>query len=347
MTEQGMLFERVQQTEIYNRRYLGNKYRLLSFIDAVISKHCENVNSLADIFAGTGVVASLYPSKILVTNDILYSNYLCHVAWFSDEEFSEEKLSDLIAEYNKVVIGEDNYMSKTFAGTYFGMEACRQIGYIRADIQRRAYKGELNFREQAILIAALMYGMDKIANTCGHYDAFRQGGDLYQQLSLRLPHVFSSERNRGNRCFNEDANELVKRIRSDLVYIDPPYNSRQYCDSYHVLENVARWDKPSVSGVARKMDRSSLKSAYCTLQAPKAFKDLIANIDARYILVSYNNMAEKGDGRSNAKIADNEILDTLRERGNVEIFSQNYRSFTTGKSDHSDNTERLFLVTLS
>ena len=57
-----------------------------------------------------------------------------------------------------------------------------------------------------------------------------------------------------------DSNELVKNIEADLVYIDPPYNSRQYCDAYHLLENVARWEKPEVFGVARKMDRSTMKS---------------------------------------------------------------------------------------
>ena len=58
-----------------------------------------------------------------------------------------------------------------------------------------------------------------------------------------------------------DANELVREIRADLVYIDPPYNSRQYCDIYHLLENVARWERPEVSGVARKMPRDELKKA--------------------------------------------------------------------------------------
>lgn len=82
------------------------------------------------------------------------------------------------------------------------------------------------------------------------------------------------------------------------------YNARQYCDSYHLLENVARWEKPEVFGVAKKMDRSGMKSKYCTIGATKAFETLINDIKARYILLSYNNMAEKGNCRSNAKISD-------------------------------------------
>lgn len=51
---------------------------------------------------------------------------------------------------------------------------------------------------------------------------------------------------------NLDANEFIKTVKADLVYIDPPYNSRQYCDAYHLLENVAVWNKPKVYGVAKK-----------------------------------------------------------------------------------------------
>ena len=87
---------------------------------------------------------------------------------------------------------------------------------------------------------------------------------------------------------------------ADVVFMEPPYDSRQYSDAYHLLENVARWDKPPVKGVARKMDRSELKSDSCTSKAEAAFADLIDKIDARYIVLTYNNMESKGNDRSNA-----------------------------------------------
>ena len=127
------------------------------------------------------------------------------------------------------------------------------------------------------------------------------------------------------------------------MYIDPPYNSRQYCDTYHLLENVARWEKPPVYGVARKMDRKALKSRYCTRDAVSAFETLVADIRARYILFSYNNMAAKGNGRSNAKLSDADILRILRTRGEVRVFSEAYRAFSAGQSDIEDHAERLFL----
>ena len=130
-----------------------------------------------------------------------------------------------------------------------------------------------------------------------------------------------------------------------MIYIDPPYNSRQYCDAYHLLENVARWEKPEVFGVAKKMDRSGMKSRYCTAGAAEAFEALVGDIRARYILLSYNNMAEKGNSRSNAKISDEDILRILRQKGVVKVFSESYKPFTTGRSDIEENAERLFLCT--
>ena len=184
--------------------------------------------------------------------------------------------------------------------------------------------------------------MDKIANTCGHYDAYIQGAVFSKNLTLALPNV-NFVNNPLNRCYNEDANELVTHIYADLIYIDPPYNSRQYCDAYHLLENIARWEKPEVFGVARKMDRTLMKSKYCTQSAESAFRELVERIDAKYILFSYNNMSNKGNERSNAKMSDESIMDILGSRGTVQVFEESYKAFSTGKSDIKDNAERLFL----
>lgn len=329
-------------TKINNRRYLGNKYKLLPFITEVIEKECENVNTVADIFAGTGAVASAFTDRKIITNDIMYSNYICHVAWFSSEDYSEDKIIDLIVYYNNKVVEQDNYMSENFADTYFSLEDCRKIGFIRQDIEDRFKKGEINTRERALLITSLLYAMDKIANTCGHYDAYRKGAEFEKHLELYVPQP-DENLNENNVCYNMDTNELVPNIEADLVYIDPPYNSRQYCDSYHLLENVARWEKPKVFGVARKMDRTVLKSDYCTKKATVAFEKLIDSIHAKYIMLSYNNMAEKGNDRSNAKISDDDIMRILQKKGEVQVYTEDYKAFSTGKSDIKDNQERLFL----
>lgn len=329
---------------INNRRYLGNKYKLLPFITRVVSEECPAIQSVADIFAGTGAVASAFLDKTLITNDLMYSNYICHLAWFSPQPYDQQMIVEVIKEYNAVSEYEDNYMTENFADTYFSAQDCSKIGWIREDIEKKYHAGKINDQERAILLTSLLYAMDKIAKTCGHYDAYRKGAEFDAALELCVPlaEVYNCPK---NQCFNRDANELVREIAADLVYIDPPYNSRQYCDAYHLLENVARWEKPDVYGVARKMNRDQMKSRYCTQKAAEAFEDLVQNIRAKYILFSYNNMAAKGNGRSNAKIADEDIMRILKNKGTVKVFSENYKAFSAGKSNISGHEERLFLCT--
>lgn len=327
---------------INNRRYLGNKYKLLPFIKKVVQDECENIEIVADIFAGTGAVSSAFTDEILITNDLMYSNYICNYAWFGSEKYNKQIIIDSVVKYNQLSNLEDNYMTDNFSDTYFSRDDCAKIGYIREDIESMFINNKINNRERAILITSLLYAMDKIAKTCGHYDAYRKGAVFDKQLELYVP-LAPIDNNPNNRCFNVDSNELVGNIFADLVYIDPPYNSRQYCDAYHLLENVARWEKPEVFGVARKMDRRTMKSKYCTRSATKAFEQLIDDINARYILLSYNNMAKKGNDRSNAKISDDDIIRILENKGEVKIFSENYKAFTAGKSTINDNKERLFL----
>ncbi len=338
--------ENYKTSLINNRRYLGNKYKLLPFITKVVDKECSDIQSIADIFAGTGAVSSAFTDKIIITNDLMYSNYICNYAWFGSETYNQQTIIDHVVHYNSLSKLKDNYMTDNFADTYFSRDDCAKIGYIREDIEKNYKKKNINDRERAILITSLLYAMDKIAKTCGHYDAYRKGAEFDKPLELLVP-LAEMHNNPNNRCYNEDANELVGRINADLVYIDPPYNSRQYCDAYHLLENVARWEKPEVFGVARKMDRTKLKSKYCTKSAAEAFEDLVGNITSKYILLSYNNMAEKGNDRSNAKISDEDIMRILENKGTVKVFSESYKPFTTGKSDISENEERLFLCTLT
>ncbi len=335
-----------QKLKINNRRYLGSKYKLLDFICKVVEENCTEVSSVADIFGGTGVVADRFnkQGKDIIVNDILYSNYLAYLTWFGSEEINATKIESLIKEFNEYEPTEENYVSINFGGTYFTEYNARKLGFIREEIE--SITNELNSREKAILITSLIYAMDKVANTVGHYDAYRRKLDSLNELKLLLPE-FTDELNSQNEIYKEDANELVRNISADLFYIDTPYNSRQYGDAYHLLENIAEWEKSELVGVAKKMvDRNHIKSDYCTMKATSAFEDLVSNIKGRYILVSYNNMAQKGVGRSNAKISSEEIIEILETRGTVKIFETNFQAYTTGKTNIDDHKELLYLCTV-
>jgi len=325
--------------ELQNRRYLGNKYKLLGFIEDIISEKCGKINSVCDIFAGTGVVGERFNNTEIkiISNDFLAANYVCLQAFLGTSKDIQENISRKIEHLNKLNAEEENYFSKHFGGTYFSEENAKKIGKIREEIERISE----NDNEKNILICSLLYAMDKVANTVGHYDAFRKELDMLQPIKLLVPSIDHSN-NKNNEIFNEDANALIRKIACDVLYIDPPYNSRQYSDAYHLMENLTKWEKPEVVGVAKKMDRSNIKSAYCLKNATQAFEDLINNADCKHILLSYNNTGDSKDGRSNARMSDRDILRILKNKGDVEIFEKDYKAFTTGRSNGDNNAERIF-----
>lgn len=325
--------------KLQNRRFLGNKYKLLDFIEDIVNKKCKGVTSFCDIFSGTGVVGERFNRKNIkiISNDLLLSNYISISTFLISKELDLGGLEKKINYLNEIEIEFDNYFSENYGSTYFTLENARKIGAIREEIDKIAE----NEGERNALITSLIYATDKVANTVGHYDAFRKKLDSKNPIKLLTPEI-NFKNNNNNEIFNEDANSLIRKIQSDVLYIDPPYNSRQYCDTYHLLENLAAWEKPEVFGIAKKMDRTTLKSNYCLQNATQAFEDLIKNADCKHILLSYNNTGYSKDGRSNARMNDNDILRILNNKGDVKIFEKDYKAFTTGKSDDDNNIERIF-----
>jgi adenine-specific DNA-methyltransferase len=333
-----------KKASITQRRYLGSKTKLIPFIDNILKKEKIHFNSFADIFAGTGTVANHFHnrSKIIV-NDILDSNSHVYNAFFGKDRIREERLKGWLKQYNDIDVKKytDNYFSKNFSNTYFDAENAKKIGLIRDDIEKLFEKKIITKREKSYLLTSLIYALDKIANTVGHYDAYRKV-DIPEKKLFLLPLDIKKSKYPAE-IYKDDANEVVKKIKADVVYIDPPYNSRQYSDAYHLLENITTWKKERVYGVAKKIDRSHIKSKYNMKSAGLAFSDLIDNIDAKYILVSYNDMGTSGNVRSQSRISDHEILSALKRRGEVRVFETDFKQFTTGKSSKNNLKERIFL----
>lgn len=328
-----------------NRRYLGSKRAVLPGIGEVVAGLGEPPETAADLFAGTGVVGqSLARAGLAVTfNDLLSSNTTVYRAFFGAEPLRPRVLADRVEGINATEVAGlgTNYFSETFGGTYFSEANARLIGHFRSRIGDWHAAGELTDRERDVLITSLLYGMDKAAATVGHYDAFRIGAAAGDRLEFGLPELDEFEA--AHTVTREDANQLVRQRHWDLVYIDPPYNSRQYGDLYHVLDNVTDWQQGPVRFKARKMDRRHLKSDYCTMAALPAFSDLVDALDTSTVIMSYNDTGERGNARSAARLSDEDILAVLRRRGPVDVVDVPHREFTTGKSGIGRIVERLFV----
>lgn len=331
---------------INNRRYIGSKKSLLNQIQKVILQYYgEEKCTIADIFGGTGVVAEHFMNQgyDVIINDFLYSNYVAYNTWISNDEIDTKKIGKYIKKYNDIDAGklEQNYFSRIYGDKYFSINDAKKIGYIRDLIEED--KKKLSKREYYALITSLMYATDKIANTVGHFEHYLSKKPIDNGLILREPFI-TKDRLAKSYLYNKDANELIKEINADIIYIDPPYNARQYINFYHVLENLVRWEKPTeFEGASMKFKRDNLKSGYSRAKAPKLMKELINNAKCKLIIVSYNNTYNARSGASNNKISEEEMLDILNSKGKTSIIEIDYKSFNAGKTDFDDHKEILYV----
>lgn len=331
----------IETINLESRRYIGNKFKLKGWIFSLIEKHCKGL-VFADIFAGTGVISAeaLKKYKHIIINDFLFSNEVIYNAFFGPGTFNQKKILKYIKKYNliKPLTLKDNYFSKNFGNKYFSNENAKIIGYIRQDLIKNKHK--LSKKEYSLLLSSLIYAVDRNANTVGHYDAYIKKPIIIKKLVLKPIQPFKINK---VDIFREDTNELVKKITSDIVYIDPPYNSRQYSRFYHLLETLVKWDKQKLFGVALKPNTEN-SSLYCTVKAIDAFRDLIKHLKCKYIVVSYNNTYAPKSNSSRNKIKLEQIKDILDKKGITTTYKKNHKFFNSGKTNFDNHLEWLFIT---
>lgn len=328
---------------IWNRRYTGSKYKLSSWISELIEENC-NGSSFCDIFAGTGIVSYTMLDKMekIYINDFLYSNEIIYKAFFENTSYDKKLISEYCSRFQSLSADniDENYISFNLGGKFFSHTDAKLIGHIREAIE--ADKKKLSDKEFAILLASLLYSADRSANTVGHYDAYIKGHVISNTFTFDLITPYKAQK---SQIFisRADANEFAKNLKCDIVYIDPPYNSRQYSRFYHVLENITCWKKPELHGVALKPDPENM-SDYCRNKAKIVFKELIDSLDCKYIVVSYNNTYESKSSSSKNKMTLEDIEAALSTRGEVQRFETSHNFFNAGKTDFNDHKELIFIV---
>lgn len=334
----------------WNRKFIGCKQNLLPFIGAVIDACCPEARTACDPFCGTAAVAYYLAQRgmAVVAGDNLRSCALPAQAFLTTPRALLPRLARLIQELNGLP-GEAGYVYQNFGGTYFTAENAARIDAVRERIAAWAAAGRISPQEEAVLITSLLYAADKVANTCGQYDAYLKhlgqppysnegthqvDASVYRPLALGLPQPAPQPHR--HRVVCGDALALVRQVEVDLLYLDPPYNTRQYADNYHVLENIARWEKPPLHGKTRKFDRRGLKSPFSArATAAAALAQIIAAARCRHILLSYNNEGIIPVGA---------ILAALAQRGPVTVFTCGYQVFGNGagRSRRRAVQERLY-----
>lgn len=288
-------------------RYIGSKVNLIPNIEELIKREVRSTEStFLDVFAGTNSVARHFKPKYqIITNDTLSFSYLNALSTIKQNErptftrLSKQQSLDPIKYLNEeanknLTTRSVGYYESVYSPTgnaqYFTRENAKRIDYIREKISTWSIDGKISRQEEAYLISSLINAVPLVSNTTGTYGAFLKSWDKRAFKPLKLEHVEILNNGKNNQCFMEDANTLAGHVGADIVYIDPPYNGRQYAANYHVLENIAEHGRPEVKGKTRISDWSSKKSSYCSKQlAFDALTNLIDTLKAKHFILSYNS----------------------------------------------------------
>lgn len=313
--------------------YIGSKYSLLDFLETTIeevSGYKDGDNYVfGDLFAGTGIIGQTYKSKgcTVISNDIQYYSYVLNKHYI---ENIPELDTSLLEKLNNLTPVEGfiykNYCEGSGSGrNYFTNENGMKCDAIRAELEHLRITGEIDDHLYFYYLASLVNSIDKYANTASVYGAFlkhiKKSAQKKFQLEL-LPVISGSI----GETYNEDINELAKKICGDVLYLDPPYNARQYCSNYHVLETISRYDNPKLNGVTGLRDSTYQKSKFCSKRTVvDTFEDLIKNAKFKYIFLSYNN-----EGLMS--------LDTIKKimsrYGEYSFFTKDYKRFKADKDEN-------------
>lgn len=329
-------------------RYLGNKKSLLHFIDEVLDGHKavsrrDAPLCVCDPFTGTTSVARHLKRREwrVISGDIMAYSYALQHAYIGLNEsppfaglvgagaldpglHKTVPLQWAIAHLNNLP-GVEGYFYRTYSPggadgrQYFTAANALRIDAIRQEINKWWGQGWLAEPERYVLVAALIEAVSKTANVARTYAAYLKRWDprAHKPLMLAVPQVVHSTQEHSINL--SDANELAKGQEYDLLYVDPPYNSRQYSTNYHLLETLALGDEPETKGVAGLRVNNDKRSPYCRAgKAEQSLAELVGESKARWILVSYN---------SEGIIPHERIVEILAQRGNVEVYDCEYRRF--------------------
>lgn len=331
--------------------YIGSKYSILSYIDEVIEDFTESKKNITfcDIFAGTGVVSKYFKEKgyNIIANDIQYFSFATLKGLVENSD--ELKFEKLTKKHIDPFIclnglnGKKGFIYKNYSlgGTkknefkrqYFSDENARKIDACRIKIEKWKKKQLITENEYYYLIACLIEASDKVANTASVYEAFLKDLKKSAQKSIIITPIEYSFKNKKYEIYNEDSKNLIKNIKGDILYLDPPYNNRKYDTNYHILETIALYDNPKIKGKTGVRVEDSKKSNYCIKdKATLELEDLIKNAKFKYILLSYND---------EGIIPMEEIENIMKKYGTYKRYEKKHKRF---KSDNNREYKKNYTI---
>jgi len=317
--------------------YIGSKSKLSSWIYKKVKKTVGDDLSqmvFCDIFAGTGIVGRTFKKvvKRVISNDLEHYSYVLNKNYIENHKEIEDK-EDYIEKLNNLPFLDNGFIYQNYcmgSGSgrqYFSDENGKKIDAIRTKIKEWHDNKEIENNLYYFLLASLVESADKVANTASVYGAFLKHIKKSASKKLVLEPAYFIKNNNSHQVFNKDSNELIKEISGDILYLDPPYNQRQYSANYHILNTITKYDDfiPKGKTGLREYNRSS----YCKKNKVKnSFEDLIKNAKFRYIFLSYNN---------EGLMSKDDVGSVMKKYGKYSLEIKEYQRFKADKTQNRNH----------
>ena len=315
--------------------YIGSKKTLKNTIFKVCKDNIEDITekSFADLFAGTGTIGFNVNinedlCKNVISNDIEFYSYIINSALL--ESIYSNKLQKIINELNEIEDLIEGLIYKNFSNhdscerMFFTNKNAKKCDTIRIKLNELLSNNTINKKEFNFLLASLLVSIDKCANTSSVYGAYLKKFKKSAIKDFILKPIHKNKKyNPLNKVFNQKIERLIEDKEFDIVYLDPPYNSRQYGGNYSPLNYIAHYDSSIELKGKTGLIKDYNKSIFCSKPKVKdAFENLINNIKCNYLIISYNN---------EGILSEKDLKNILLKKGEVKLYKIKYNKFKAQK----------------
>jgi adenine-specific DNA-methyltransferase len=327
--------------KISRLNYIGSKFQLLDWISTTMKQKTSYMtfqnNTIADLFAGTGVVSHYFRNQNanVISNDAeLYSSIITHAFTRSTyNETCKSVIESLQQDLNtQKYVGFTGYITTHYSPhngnerKFFTIDNAQRIDYIRKKLDELA--PTMNKDDNTFLLASLLISADAVSNVPAVYGCFLKQfkAKATKALTLNPIHYCATPASETSTAYNSDvlSSDFLQSFAADIVYLDPPYNERQYSKNYFPLNMIAKRpeklaQEPPLKGKTG-IPQDCFLSPFCKkgTTVENAFEKMFRELRAKWIFLSYN---------SESIVSKEKMLELMNKYGVATVEEREYKRF--------------------